>query len=121
MLTPAEQEKILYAARHLVSGTDSLESGTPDAHASDSVDLAWEIFEEMLASRREIDRDFGGPRVLNAANEWVPAIPMPKLEGFLRRPVCEHFSTTRPRCGRKFWTPQEYEAHYALDHIVRGR
>jgi hypothetical protein len=39
----------------------------------------------------------------NYRGEWVPAIPGPFL-GI--RKTC--------RCGRKFWTMEGYEGHYAL-------
>ena len=45
----------------------------------------------------------------NKRGEWYPAIPIPYY-GF--RKVCS--------CGKKFWFEKNYEAHYALEHIIRG-
>lgn len=48
----------------------------------------------------------------NERGEWVPAIPLPfhsALVGF------------RCGCGRRFWTRQQYNEHYAYEHIVMGR
>lgn len=41
---------------------------------------------------------------------WVPAIPLPYYLHFRMR--CG--------CGRKFWTHEGYEGHYALVHILRA-
>lgn len=49
-----------------------------------------------------------GPYARNSRGEWVPAIPCPWYLGFRKK--CE--------CGRKFWTFESYEAHYALRHIL---
>jgi hypothetical protein len=48
----------------------------------------------------------------NSSGQWVPAIPLP-LYGLRKR--CQ--------CGRKFWTAEGYQGHYALAHILgmRGR
>lgn len=43
----------------------------------------------------------------NKRGEWVPAIPLP-LYGLRKR--CE--------CGRKFWTAEGYQGHYAVVHIL---
>lgn len=43
----------------------------------------------------------------NRDSEWMPSIPLP-LYGL--RKHC--------RCGRKFWTAEGYEGHYALAHIL---
>jgi len=45
----------------------------------------------------------------NKKGEWVPAIPLPYYG--LRK---------RCRCGESFWKEENYEAHYALVHILRG-
>ena len=44
----------------------------------------------------------------NKLGQWVPAIPLPFY--FMIRKGCS--------CGRKFWTEEGYEAHYALKHIL---
>jgi hypothetical protein len=44
----------------------------------------------------------------NLRGEWVPAIPLP-LYVLLRK---------RCRCGRKFWTMEGYQGHYALCHVL---
>lgn len=43
----------------------------------------------------------------NTRGVWVPSIPLPFYE---IRKRCE--------CGRKFWTNEGYEGHYALRHIL---
>ena len=48
-----------------------------------------------------------GTQTQNKRGEWVPAIPYPF---FGVRKVCE--------CGEKFWLYRNYEAHYALKHIL---
>jgi len=45
----------------------------------------------------------------NKRGEWVPAIPEPF---YGRKKICQ--------CGDKFWTKKQYQAHYALEHIVLG-
>lgn len=45
----------------------------------------------------------------NKRGEWVPAIPLP-FYGFKKK--CS--------CGASFWKSSNYEAHYALQHIVLG-
>jgi len=45
----------------------------------------------------------------NKKGEFVPAIPLP-FYGL--RKMCH--------CGKKFWTEERYEEHYALHHILRG-
>lgn len=119
MLTEQQRKQIEYAAGHLISARQSQESAMPDAHSGDSEDLAWEIFEELFATRRDVRRDFNGPMMQNSRGEWVPAIPMPTF-GKWGRPQCNHRSSVTGECGKKFSTPAEYEAHYALVHIVRG-
>lgn len=44
----------------------------------------------------------------NKRGEWVPAIEEP-YELLLRKQC---------RCGKKLWTREGYEAHYALKHIL---
>lgn len=119
MLTPEERKKIEYAASHLMSGLNHPE----DAHAGDSIDLAWETFDELFSIRRTFDQGFGGPLMQNGRGEWVPAIPTPEYVGWMGRPKCTYTSAVLGSmpCGKKFWTPKEYEQHYALEHIVRGR
>jgi hypothetical protein len=46
----------------------------------------------------------------NRRGEWVPAIPLP-FYGL--RKTCA--------CGRKFWTSEGYEGHYAVTHILALR
>jgi hypothetical protein len=48
-----------------------------------------------------------GVATQNYHGEWVPAIPGPF---FGVRKVC--------RCGRKFWTMEGYEGHYAYAHVL---
>ena len=43
----------------------------------------------------------------NKKGQWVPAIPLPY---YGHRKMC--------MCGRKFWFMENYEAHYALKHIL---
>jgi len=49
------------------------------------------------------------PRFQNKKGEWVPSIPMPYMG---LRNECS--------CGKKFWKMYNYEAHFALVHILRG-
>ena len=48
--------------------------------------------------------------VKNKRGEWVPAIPEPYY--LLFRKECY------PVCGKKFWTKEGYEGHFALKHIL---
>ena len=48
-----------------------------------------------------------GEQVQNEHGQWVPAIPLP-FYGLRKR--CD--------CGRKFWTTDGYQGHYALCHIL---
>lgn len=48
-------------------------------------------------------------RTQNARGEWVPAIPLPLFIAFGRKQC---------KCGRKFWTKEGYEGHYALAHVL---
>lgn len=48
-------------------------------------------------------------QMMNTRREWVPAIPLP-FYGIRKK--CS--------CGKKFWRQKNYEAHYALVHIVLG-
>ena len=41
---------------------------------------------------------------------WVPAIPLPFLG---LRKTCD--------CGRRFWTLEGYQGHYALVHLLGGK
>ena len=49
-----------------------------------------------------------GAQVKNERDEWVPAIPYPYFLAIRKR--CD--------CGKKFWFYRNYEAHYALEHIL---
>lgn len=49
------------------------------------------------------------PTSQNKRGEWVPLIPIP-FYGVKK--MCQ--------CGEKFWFKENYEAHYALKHIIRG-
>jgi len=49
------------------------------------------------------------PYTKNTRGEWVPAIPLP----FYLPP-----GRKRCSCGKRFWTLEGYEAHYALRHIL---
>lgn len=44
----------------------------------------------------------------NADGAWVPAVPLPYYG--LRK---------RCSCGRRFWTMEGYQGHYALAHILK--
>lgn len=121
MLEKRERDRIQYAAEHLLSGIHDEESATPSGHGGDSIDLAWDIFEELFATKLDVLRDFGGPLMQNEAGQWVPAIPLPLYEGWLKRPRCTHVSPSGLLCQKKFWQMEEYQAHFALEHIVRGR
>ena len=44
----------------------------------------------------------------NSEGKWVEAIPEPYY-GLRRK--CD--------CGKKFWTEEGYEGHYALKHILK--
>lgn len=44
----------------------------------------------------------------NKLGQWVPAIPLPFYYAIIRG--CS--------CGRRFWTDEGYEAHYAYRHIL---
>lgn len=45
----------------------------------------------------------------NKRGEDVPLIPIPFYG--LKKMCC---------CGKKFWKEKNYEAHYSLEHIIRG-
>ena len=47
-------------------------------------------------------------KTTNKDGEYVPSIPLPY---FGRRKKCQ--------CGKKFWTEEGYEGHYALRHILK--
>ena len=47
----------------------------------------------------------------NKRGEWVPAIPLPFFG--LIRVSCN--------CGKSFFRRSSYEAHYAYEHIIKGR
>lgn len=49
------------------------------------------------------------PKMQNKRGEWVPSIPLP-FYGLKKR--CG--------CGATFWRESNYNAHYALEHIVTG-
>lgn len=49
------------------------------------------------------------PQMQNSRGEWVPSIPLP-FYGIKHK--CS--------CGKSFWRERNYEAHYALIHIVLG-
>jgi hypothetical protein len=51
----------------------------------------------------------------NKRGEWVPSIPLPFYEFRLTR-----WGAKRCNCGLYFWREKNYEAHYALVHIVLG-
>ncbi len=51
--------------------------------------------------------DDGGAFAQNSRGQWVPSIPLP-FYGL--RKGCQ--------CGRKFWTADGYQGHYALCHIL---
>jgi len=46
----------------------------------------------------------------NKKGEWVPAIEEPYYHLF--RKEC--------RCGKKFWKKEDYEKHYAYEHLWKG-
>lgn len=46
----------------------------------------------------------------NKRGEWVTAIPEPYWLRLLDHCQCY--------CGRKFWSMESYQAHYALKHIL---
>lgn len=50
-LTDADRDRIRYAAGHLVSGES--EQANPDPHAAESVELAWDVFDEIIAAREK--------------------------------------------------------------------
>lgn len=51
-----------------------------------------------------------GVMTVNAANQAVPAIPIPIPFGFTRVACCE--------CAERFWSARTYRGHYALEHIL---
>jgi len=56
-----------------------------------------------------ITDDFEPARMQNQRSEWVISIPLP-FYGLKKR--CS--------CGATFWRESNYNAHYALRHIVLG-
>lgn len=46
----------------------------------------------------------------NKKGEWIPAIEEPYYLLFRKR--C--------RCGKKFWSAERYEEHYAYYHLWKG-
>lgn len=55
----------------------------------------------------------GGEKIRSLQNnkrgEWYPAIPLP------------YYGVKKQcKCGESFWKEKNYEAHYALEHIILG-
>ena len=48
-------------------------------------------------------------KMKNKRGEYVPAIPLPY---YAWKKKCF--------CGKSFWFEKNYEAHYALEHIING-